>query len=102
MKFTPTKLEEERNKSDITFTSRLSAEDLKWFEHAKRLIQQPKNSTAMKQLAKLGYSHVLHDKKIMELLETVVNNFRKNQRTGVTESEFKIKDKFANVVFEDE
>jgi len=102
MNFATTKLEEERNKSDITFSSRLSAEDLEWFEPAKRIIQQPKNSTAMKQLAKLGYYHVLHDEKIKELLKTVVDNFRKNQRTGVTDSEFKVKDKFANVMFDDE
>jgi len=67
---------------------------MRWFEQAKRLIQQPKNSTALKQLAKLGYVHVLQDKKIMEMLDIVINNFRRNQRTGVTESEFKVSTNF--------
>lgn len=95
--FIPTKLEEERGK-DITFTTRITNKDLKWFEDAKRLIRQPKNSTAMKQLAQLGYYHVLHDEKISELLDIVVNNFRKNERTGITPGEYKIKDKFSNVI----
>ena len=84
-------LDEERDDKDITFTTRNTPSDAAWFEHAKRLIQQPKNSTAIKQLARLGYEHVLHDKKIMEMLDMVVGNSRRNQRTGITESEFKIK-----------
>jgi len=88
--FIPTKLEEERDSQEITFTTRITKEDAVWFEHAKRLIQQPKNSTAMKQLARLAYEYVLHDDKILRMLDTVMNNYRRNQRTGTTESEFKI------------
>lgn len=88
--FTPTKLEEERNPDDKKFSVRIMPDEVGWFEHGKRIMQQPKNSTALKQLAKIGYELVIHDKKIMELLDTVINNSRRNQRTGVTESEFKI------------
>lgn len=98
--FTRTKLDEERNKKDITFTTRITNDDLIWFEHAKRLIQQPKNSTAMKQLARLAYEYVLHDKKIMQMLDTVINNYRRNQRTGVTEGEFKISNEPTNVIID--
>ena len=89
--FVPTQLEEERNKNDIKFSVRIMPDEITWFEHAKRIIQQPKNSTALKQLAKVGYELVIHDKKIIDLLDTVVNNSRRNLRTGVTDSEYKIK-----------
>lgn len=82
------KYREEENK-DI-FTIRLVEEDKKWFEDAKRMIQQPKNSTALKQLAKLGYVFVLHDQKVKDLLVTVIENTRKNKRIGITESEYDI------------
>lgn len=85
--FTKYKLDEENK--DV-FTIRLVEEDKKWFEDAKRLIQQPKNSTALKQLAKLGYEFVLHDQKVKDLLSTVIENTRKNKRVGITESEYNI------------
>jgi len=88
--FTPTKLEEERNPNDIKFSVRITPEEKDWFQDGKLILRQPKNSTAMKQLAKIGYDQVIHDKKTRDLLNTVINNSRRNQRTGVTESEFNI------------
>lgn len=73
-----------------TFTVRITENDKEWFVEAKKLIKQPKNSTALKQLAEIGFRHVLHDEKIKQILDTVLNNSRRNQRTGVTESEYNI------------
>jgi len=72
-----------------TFTMRITEDDKSWFPEAKKIIRQPKNSTAMKQLAKIGYAFVLHDEKIRQTVVTIVENIRKNNRTGVTDSEYK-------------
>jgi len=89
--FTSQTLEEDKNPDDITFTTRVTKEDATWFEHGKRIIMQSKNSTAMKQLARIGYLQVLQDEKTKELLNMVLTNAKNNKRTGVTDSEFKIK-----------
>jgi len=73
-----------------TFNVRITDDMKTWFEEAKKIIQQPKNSTAIKQLAELGYYIVLHDEKIKKILATVLGNSKRNQRTGITESEYKI------------
>jgi len=88
--FIPYKLEEEKDKDDITFTVRITKTDKDWFEEAKKIILQPKNSTALKQLAKIGFSYVLQDQKLRDVLDEVVNNYRRNSRIGITDSEYKI------------
>ena len=85
------KLDEEKSDKDITFTVRITPSDKKWFQDAKIFIRQPKNSTALKQLAEIGALNVLHDQKIAKILEVVRDNFRKNKRIGVSESEYNIK-----------
>jgi len=53
--FTPQKLEEEKAKDKgRTFTVWMSEDDDAWLNDAKRLIRQPKDSTALKQLAQIG------------------------------------------------
>ena len=89
--FRPYKLEEEKSKEDITFTVRITPSEQEWFKQAKIFIRQPKNSTALKQLAEIGALNVLHDKKIAKILEVVRENFRKNKRIGIAESEYNIK-----------
>lgn len=85
------KLDEERDEDDITFTVRITLSDREWFKQAKIFIRQPKNSTALKQLAEIGSMIVLHDDKIGKILEVIRDNFRKNTRVGVAESEYNIK-----------
>lgn len=86
--FVPYKEEEERSIKDKTFTTRLTASDLKWFKPAKEFIKQPKNSTAMKQLAEIGSIVVLHDKKVSQILEVVSANISRNKRLGIPDLEF--------------
>jgi hypothetical protein len=70
------------NKQIDSFTIRLNSEERKSFEENKYLLQQEKDSTAMKQLAEIG-AKVLHEEKVKQILELVMNNYRKNKRLGI-------------------
>jgi len=87
--FRPYILEKDKKKDDITFTVRITPEDQKWFLPAKIFIKQPKASTALKQLAQIGATNVLHDKKINDILDILKNNIRRNERMGIPEREIK-------------
>lgn len=69
------------NKID-TFTIRLSDQERAWLDQVKKIIHQEKDSTAIKQLARLG-AEVLQDKKTQASLEILLNNYRKNKRLGI-------------------
>ena len=86
--FTSTLLEEERG--DRTFNIRITKRDMEWFAPAKKFINQPKNSTAMKQLAEIGAANVLHDKKTHTILDIIQNNSRRAKRLGIAESEYRV------------
>lgn len=53
-------------------------------QQAKQIIEQPKDSTALKTLAWVG-ANVIQDKKITYLLALVFSNKRKNKRLGVVD-----------------
>lgn len=95
--FTSYTLEEDKNKDDKTFTTRLTPNDKIWFLPAKKFIKQEKNSTAMKQLAKIGAVVVLHDKKMAAILDIVLGNKRRNDRIGIVDDVENLQEKFANV-----
>lgn len=80
-------LDEEKDKDDKTFTTRLTPRDREWFIPAKKLLKQPKNSTAMKQLAEIGAIVVLHDPKMSKIIDVVLGNNRRKSRLGVPDSE---------------
>jgi hypothetical protein len=82
------KTEDEKDGS-LTLTIRLSEREQRWLIEAKSFIKQPKTSTAIKQLARIGAVVVLHDKKINKILELIIDNKRKNERIGATEKEIK-------------
>lgn len=65
-----------------TFTIRLNAEERLQLEECKKILEQTKDSTALKQLAAIG-SLVIHDKKIRSLLSIVFKNKRNNKRLGI-------------------
>jgi orotidine-5'-phosphate decarboxylase len=71
----------EEKKTD-TFTVKLNAEERMEFESWKKMIHQEKDSTAIKQLSRIG-AEVLLDKKMMAINKTILNNYRKNKRLGV-------------------
>jgi len=82
--FTPTKLEEDR-KGDV-FTIWLNKEDRIMLESAKKILEQPKDSTALKTLAWIG-AKTLGDDKTAYILTQVMSNRRKNKRLGVIDFE---------------
>lgn len=75
----------EKKKVD-SFTIRLNAEERTKFEESKYILQQDKDSTAMKQLAEIG-AKVIREEKVKQILELVMNNYRKNKRLGIVNFE---------------
>jgi len=77
-------LPEDGKKKPDTFTVRLNKEQRADLEACKKLLNQPKDSTAFKQLATIG-SKVLHDPITGKIITTVFDNKRKNERLGIVE-----------------
>jgi hypothetical protein len=71
----------EDSKTDA-FTVRLNKAERERLEQDKKILQQSKDSTALKQLAWIGHN-VIHDNFTGAVLETVFKNKRKNERTGI-------------------
>lgn len=73
----------EKKSKDI-FTVRLgddfSRESL---ELGKKILEQERDSTAIKQLATIGLANVIHDAKTKALLAIVFKNKRNNKRQGI-------------------
>lgn len=69
-----------------SFTIRLNEEERKVLNVCKRIIQQPKDSTAIKTLALIG-AKVIHSPEIEFILDTIYSNKRKNKRIGIAEIE---------------
>lgn len=67
-------------KPDI-FTVRLNTEERERLNRAKVRLEQPKDSTALKTLADIGYI-VIHDELIGLILDRVFTNLTNNFRTG--------------------
>lgn len=63
---------------------RLNDEERELLKKAKEILEQPKDSTAIKQLAMIGY-FVIQRPETSELLGIVFANKRKNKRTGIVE-----------------
>lgn len=69
-----------------TFTIRLNKDERLELDRCKAILEQPKDSTALKTLAKIG-ANVLQDNLTGYILRTVFINKRRNQRTGLIEFE---------------
>ena len=69
-----------------SFTIRFNEAERKSFEEDKKILEQSKDSTALKQLARIG-SIVIHDSQMSAILGVVFSNKRKNQRAGIIEFE---------------
>jgi hypothetical protein len=74
--------QEGQDRPDI-FTIRLNSEERAQLEECKPLIQQTKDSTAIKTLAEIGANFVLHDRSVRVFLETLFKNKRNNERIGI-------------------
>lgn len=78
------KLEDE--KREDVFAIKLNEQERTLLEKMKSIIEQEKDSTAIKQLAWIG-SKVILEEKTSYLLETIFENKRKNKRIGVQQFE---------------
>lgn len=75
--------EEERAKDKrVTFTLSMNKEEYKQLQKDKELIEQTRDSTAVKQLANVG-AIVLRDKKTRAIIDTLFINKRRNKRQGI-------------------
>lgn len=63
---------------------RLNTKERLQLEEDKKLIQQTKDSTAIKTIYNIG-SIVIHDKKTMAIIEVLFKNKRNNERLGIAE-----------------
>jgi len=79
----PFERQHEEKKED-TFTVKLNTLERTEFNTWKTILQQEKDSTALKQLASIG-AKVLQKKKTIRILELVMNNYRKNKRIGIVD-----------------
>ena len=85
--FTSTKLDEDKtDKYGKVFTMRLNNEQINNLEWVKKVLSQPKDSTAVKQVWEIGL-FVLQQDLTGKVLTTVFKNKQKNWRTGVTDPE---------------
>lgn len=81
--FTKYNLDEEKKRID-SFSIRLNKEERELLNKAKILIEQSKDSTALKQLAWIG-AKVIHEEKIAHLLGVVFRNKRNNKRLNIVD-----------------
>lgn len=76
--------DEPGGEKEATFTVRLGADfGRSELDQGKKILEQERDSTAMKQLAMIGLACVLHDRKTRVILKLVFKNKRNNKRQGV-------------------
>jgi len=81
-----TRYNDDENKRIDTFTVKLNKEERAILQKMKSLIEQPKDSTCLKQLAWYAAKVLLGDNQTY-LIETLFKNKRKNARLGIVEFE---------------
>lgn len=72
----------EEKKQDC-FPVYLNEEERTILNACKKVLEQPKDSTALKQLAWIGAKHI-EGPETRYIIETLFKNKRKNQRLGIT------------------
>lgn len=70
-------------KSADVITVKINPEQRELLEQLKFILQQEKDSTALKQLALIIGAEVVLDKKMKATLQVILNNYRKNKRLGI-------------------
>jgi hypothetical protein len=68
------------SKVDIV-SLKLNAEERKQLNNLKEILNQPKDSTAIKQLCEVGAKVILSESTGL-ILQTILSNKRRNKRTG--------------------
>ena len=77
-------IEQRKKEKGEVVTIWLNPEDRIELEKNKKIIQQKKDGTAIKQIYILG-AKLLGDEKIRAVLEVVLNNYRKNKRLDIVD-----------------
>jgi len=80
--FQSTRLEEERKEDKIIFTVWLNKEEMTILTKCKEILEQPKDSTALKTLAWIG-AKTIGDEKMTYIIGTIFKNKQKNKRLGI-------------------
>ncbi len=85
--FRTTKLEEEKKEGErTTFTVSINKQERTQLDEDKKILQQAKDSTALKQLAEIG-SIVLHQEITGKIAQVIMSNKRRNKRLGIVDYE---------------
>ena len=84
--FTSTRLDSEKDQNSKIFTVRLNQEQIQQLEWCKKVLSQPKDSTAFKQVFEFGL-FVLQQDLTGKVLTTVFKNKQNNYRTGALDPE---------------
>lgn len=85
--FRTTRLEEEKKDDKReTFTVSINKEERLRLDEDKKILQQARDSTALKQLAEIG-SIVLHRDITGQISQVILGNKRRNKRLGIVEFE---------------
>lgn len=79
--------QEKAKEKGTVFSVRLSDEELNLLKEAMQVLEQSKQSTALKMLFLIGHDNVIHDRKTRRILELTIANRRKNKRLGVVDFE---------------
>lgn len=77
--FKKTSLEESRDQIVVS----LNPKERGWLEACKPLLQQQKDSTALKTLAEIGATFVMHDRPFRVFLNRFFKNVINNRRLGI-------------------
>lgn len=80
------KLEEENKEKRETFTVSINKEERELLNRCKQIIEQKKDSSALKTLAWIG-AKVLHEEKISYILQVLFKNKRNNKRNNIIDFE---------------
>ena len=78
--------EDKQDKGFVVITLKLNAEEQAQLIQDKKLLEQTKSGTAIKQLWKIG-SKVVFQEKTREVIEIVKGNIRKNKRSNIVDFE---------------
>jgi len=85
--FTPTRLEEEKeNDKRETFTISINKKEREQLDIDKKALEQPKDSTALKQMWEIG-RFVLHHDKIGKIYQLISSNRERNKKSGIADFE---------------
>lgn len=85
--FYPTRLEEEKaGDQRKIFTLSLNLDEYAQLQEDKRVLEQAKDSTAIKQLWQLG-RNVLHDQQTGLIIRSILRNRKNNRRAGIMDIE---------------